>query len=45
MNELEVLECRRCGLDLATTGELVDEYLLCHSCYCEEMDTTKRQER
>lgn len=38
----EVETCRACGLDLATAGEIVDEYKLCHSCYCTEMDPARR---
>ena len=38
----EVETCRACDLDLATPGEIVDEYKLCHSCYCVEMDPTRR---
>ena len=34
--------CLGCGLDLATIGEIIDEYQLCHACYCEKMDKTKR---
>lgn len=37
-NELEL--CQRCGIDLGTPGEIVDEFKLCHECYCVVMDKT-----
>jgi len=33
------MNCKECGQELKEVGEM-DEYQLCHSCYCTVMDTT-----
>lgn len=38
------ITCRECDISLSIAGELVDEYFLCHACYCSVMDTTRRTE-
>ena len=34
------MNCKECGQELREVGEM-DEYQLCHPCYCAVMDTTK----
>lgn len=38
------MNCKRCGKELYEYGE-VDEYELCHICYCDVMDTTNKGEQ
>jgi tRNA(Ile2) C34 agmatinyltransferase TiaS len=33
------MNCKECGQELKEVGEM-DEYQLCHPCYCTVMDTT-----
>jgi hypothetical protein len=36
------VNCKNCGDELTEWGE-VDEYELCHECYCQVMDTTTQK--
>jgi hypothetical protein len=37
------MNCKNCEHELTEVAEM-DEYQLCHHCYCEIMDTTKTKE-
>jgi hypothetical protein len=37
------MKCKECGQELIEVGEM-DEYQLCHVCYCKVMDTTNNNE-
>jgi len=36
--------CKNCAKELTEVGEM-DEYQLCHHCYCKVMDTTNKGEQ
>ena len=36
------MNCKECGQELKEVGEM-DEYQLCHPCYCTVMDTTNKE--
>jgi hypothetical protein len=38
------MNCKECGQELREVGEM-DEYQLCHPCYCAVMDTTKEEKQ
>lgn len=37
------MNCKNCNEELRQVAEM-DEYQLCHVCYCDIMDTTKQKE-
>lgn len=36
------MNCKECNNELTEVGEM-DEYQLCHACYCVVMDTTNNE--